>query len=162
MRWRLRAVFVGLILVTGAWKLAVATRPVMPDDIPRDISRALAGRAAGPVTGQAWSPSISIFTAPVTGCAAPLLVVTAPPNFSATSIVLQMERPGDHPLFAYADWIAGQPDRMSVMRLQVWRKILSMAGVLRAANSDKLLFIAEPGGCAVAETAPWSRFWSPG
>lgn len=161
MSWLLRAAFVGLILITASWKLAVASRPVQPDDTPRDIARALAGRASGPVTGQVWSPSISIFNAPVSGCPAPLIVVTAPPNFSATSVVLQMERPGDHHLFAYADWIADRPDRLSVMRLQLWRKALSMAGVQRSANADKLLFIAEPAGCDGARAAPWSRFWNP-
>ena len=159
MTWLWRAGFIALILITAGWKLAAAPHPAQAGDGAAEIAAILNGRLSGQVTGEAWSPSISIYSVPVTGCAAPLVVATAPPDFSATSIVLQMQRPGDHHLFAYRGWISDQPDRWAVMRIQVWQKALSTAGLERHINGDKLLFIAEPAGCAVAEAAPWRRFW---
>ncbi|MBV9512194.1 MAG: hypothetical protein JO303_18130 [Caulobacteraceae bacterium] len=161
MTWLLRIAMILLIGLSVAWKTAVAQRPGRTSETAEQIGAILDGHLGGRVTGQAWSPSISIFSAPLAGCSAPMTVVTAPPDFSAASILLQMQRPGDHHLFAYRDWISPRPDRWAVLRSQIWRKALSVMGLSRASNADKLLFIAEPPGCAVAETAPWRRFWEP-
>lgn len=162
MSWSFRAAFIVAIALTVGWKLAASQRPRQADDIPHEIAAVLGDRSAGRITGQVWSPAISIYSAPVTGCAAPLIVATAPPDFSTTSILLQMQRPGDHHLFAYRDWRSSQPDRWTVLRDVIWQKTLSLAGLDRKINSDKMLFVAEPSGCTTAKTSPWRRFWTPG
>ncbi len=157
----LRGVFIVLLVLTVGWKLAASPAPRQADDISRDLDAVLGARLAGPVTGSPWSNTISVYLAPVSGCANPLIIATAPSTFSAASVLPRMERPGDHHLFVYRDWAAAQPDRWTVLRRQLWDKARAMTGAGPHPNSDKLLFIAESEGCAVAREVPWSRFWAP-
>ena len=160
----LRGVFIVLIVLTLGWKLVAPPPRARNGDAATAITAVLTGRLAGVVTGRPWGVSTnpnSIFSAPVAGCTAPLIVVTAPARFTEASALEQVQRPGDHHLFAYMDWVSDQPDRWRLLQLRIQEKAQAMLGMNALVSTDTMLFIAEPTGCQVARSVPWRDFWTP-
>lgn len=164
MTWLLRCGFVVLILLAICWKLAPRPTFGHAGDASARLGSVLKGRLAGPVTSTRWGGSENrslIFSAPVGGCAEPVTVVTVDPSFTAADALGQLQRPGDHHLFAYLDWISDRPDRWALLRRRFQDKVEVVLGRSPYTASDTMMFIVEPSGCKVARTLPWRRFWSP-
>jgi hypothetical protein len=163
MTWLLRGAFILLIAATLAWKLAEAPPLEHSSDTKRALEAVLQGRLAGAIASQPWggpTDASLILTAPVTGCAAPLTVVTVFPSFDSAPALLRIQPSGSHHLFAYLDWVSDRPERWTLLRLRAREKIQAALGLGPDTAADRMLFIAEPAGCAQARAIPWRRFWA--
>ena len=164
MTWLLRGAFLVLIVLTLGWKIAAPPVLEQSGDAAGKVTAVLKGRLSGPVTSQPWGGPKNdslILSAPVVGCAAPLIVVTVHPSFTSAEALLQFQPPRGHHLFAYLDWVSDRPDRWMLLRRRIREKAKAMVGLSSYVSSDSMLFIAEPAGCTVARSVPWRRFWAP-
>ncbi len=162
MTWLLRGAFIVLIALTLAWKLSTPPALEHQGDTARTLAAVLRGRLTGPITSQPWGGPTNaslILSAPVAGCAAPLVVVTVNPSFDSAPALMQLQPPGGHHLFAYQEWVTDRPERWTLLRLRIREKLRTFAGFTPHAAYGRMLFIAEPASCAVARAIPWRRFW---
>jgi hypothetical protein len=164
--WTLRAALAAVLLLSLALRLVLFNQASRQTDPISSVTAVLGPRLAGPISHKGWGSEAGaswIITAPVTGCRAPLTIVTiVPPDFNSATALEGFEEPGDRHYFAYLNWISSQPDRWGLLRMRIWQRAQEMLNITPYDSPRVMLYLIEGADCHVVEASDWRKYWLAG
>jgi hypothetical protein len=99
-----------------------------------------------------------LFQAPA--CARPVMISLLSVTFEEEPFIRSIGRQGDVVRYVYLDRIWNVPDRFAIFFEWKRHKALALLGLTQYASFNKLLRLASPPGCEVANAIDWRIVWS--